>query len=344
MKKFRIVFIMILVCKFAPFSFAGDDKTTYQFQDTLNVKVNENVRLMIISENLYHFQPGDSIDKLIAQFNKDILKIEYPEIDESYVRIYYHVGPFGSSTIKFEDVTERDKNYQVLQNGETLSPMPIELVMNINKANRASIYLSGPELFEDLNSYKFGDMVSGILETAKEEEPSMRRKQLTLNWILDDGEGNGEFHEINIDPKSYDMISFSGTVAASLVRDKLVPSVDLQLGVMIGKKTLLRHMIKAEASMLYIFNQDPEGQYSTDINTFLGVSYFLNPSKNPDKPRWFGVGLSYLVWRNGSFFDENTFRFTVGARFGKHFSAMPELYISDGFKKVMPGLRLQLSL
>jgi hypothetical protein len=111
----------------------------------------------------------------------------------------------------------------------------------------------------------------------------------------------------------------------------------------LGKKTYLHHMIKAEASMMYIFNENPEGGYSTDINTFLGATYYVNSSKNPDKPHWFGIGLSYLVWRNGNFFDENTFRFTVGARFAKHFAVMPEIYISDGFKNVMPGLRMQVS-
>jgi hypothetical protein len=86
-----------------------------------------------------------------------------------------------------------------------------------------------------------------------------------------------------------------------------------------------------------------KGYYSTDINTFLGASYYLNTSKNPDKPRWFGAGLSYLVWRRGEFFSNNTWRITMGARFMKHLTVLPELYFGDNFNEIMPGLRLQVS-
>jgi hypothetical protein len=105
----------------------------------------------------------------------------------------------------------------------------------------------------------------------------------------------------------------------------------------------LNHKVELEASMMYIFNQNTEGDYSADINTFLGASYFINPSKKPEKPRWFGVGLSILAWQNGTFFKENTWRLTLGARFGKHFTVLPELYFGDNFNEIMPGLRMQVT-
>jgi|GEM_PF-2502736 len=341
MKNFRFLFIAIFMCTFGLSIIAGNDNSKHKFQDTLNIKVDDNTRLMVVSKNLYHFEQADSIDKLVEQFNKDIMKIEYPEAGDNYIKIFYQIGETGSSTIKFENVTEQDKKYEVLKNGETFSPMPIELVMKINKANQISILLSGPEYFESLEGFKFGEIISGILLNVKNDEPEMRRKQVTLNWFLNDGKSIEELQEINFNKKSYDMISLSGTVGASLIRNRLVPSIDLNIGIIIGKKTYQQHMIRAEASTLYTFNKNPEGNYSTDINAFLGLSYYYNSSTNPDKPRWLGVGLSYLTWRNGNFFDENTWRFTVGARFGKHFSVMPELYISEGFKNVMPGLRIQ---
>jgi len=343
MKAYKFIFSLIALCLFYNITYAGDDDAAYQYQDSLIVKVDENVKLMLVSDNLYKFDAADSIDKMVSNFNKDILKIEQPDIDDSFVKIYYHTNSNGSGRIKYEDVTENDKNYLVLQNGDALSPMPVELVMDLNKDNRLSIFIPGPEYFEDLGNYKFGNLLSGILEKAKKEDPSMKRKQLTLIWVLDEHEPGGEFHEINFNTESNDMIVLSGSVAASLVRDKLVPSIDARLGIILGKKTYQRHMINAEASMMYIFNKKPEGSYSTDINTFLGLSYYYNPSKNPDKPRWFGVGLSYLVCQNGDFFGENTWRLTMGARFGKHFTVLPELYFGDNFNEIMPGLRMQVS-
>jgi len=343
MQNLRILFISILLCSFSSSLISANEDNNYRFQDTLNLKIDETVRLSLASDNLYNFSNGDSIDKMLALFNQDILKIEYPDIENSYVKIYFHKGTNGSSTIKFEDVTESDKQYLVLQNGETFSPMPVELVMDIDKSNRISIFIPVITYLEDLQDYNFGKLVSDVLEKAKAEDPSMKRKQLTLNWVFDETLPGREYHEMIFNPLSNDMLVLSGSVAASLVRNRLVPSIEARIGVIVGKKKYQQHMINAEVSMMYIFNKDPEGDYSTDLNTFIGMSYYYNPSKNPDKPRWFGVGLSYLAWQNGSFFKENTWRLTVGARFSKHFTVLPELYIGDNFNEIMPGLRMQVS-
>jgi hypothetical protein len=345
MKSFRIIFTLILTCAIGAFSYAQKDNTEdYRFPDTLNVMVDENIRLMIVSENLCNLQPGDTIDKLITKFNDDILKVEYPYNKDKFIKIFYRIGKNGASTIKFEDITEDNRDYQVFENGATLEPMPIQLILTIGKNTRAIFYLPGPAYFEELSSYLFQDILPTVLETSKEELHNMCRQPVMINWWMKDGKPDPELKEMYVNAdNSIDMITLSGTVGASLIRNRLVPSIDFNLGVIIGKKTYQSYMVRAEASMIYTFNQDTEGKYTTDINTFLGVSYYINSSKNPDKPRWFGVGLSYLAWRNGNFFGENTFRFTVGARFGKHFSVMPELYISDGFKKAMPGLKIQVT-
>ncbi len=342
MQSFRIILTIIIVSTIGSTSYATGDETKYQFPDTLNVMVDENIRLMIVSENLYHFQPSDTIDKLIAKFNDDILKIEYPDAENVFFKIYYNIGTNGSSSIKFEDITENDRKYQILENGETIIPIPIELIMTVGKDTRAIFYLSGPESFESLGVYNFQDLLSSIIEIEKEEVPNMRRKQVSVRWWIKDGKPDPGSKETSPSHLSNDMIHLAATVSGSLIRNKLVPSIDLHLGVIIGKKRYMQHKIMAEMSMLYIFNKDTEGEYSTDINTFLGLNYYVNSSKNPDKPKWFGLGLSYLTWRNGNFFDKNTFRLSVGASWGDHFSVMPELYISDGFKKVMPGLKFQV--
>lgn len=340
MKKQLLLAIILMVTAGTMLN-AQQNKTRY-FADTLHIYVVDDFRMMILSENISKYKPADTLNKLIKAFGDDLMNFEMPDLGNRFMQINYNIDESGNSTFKFKDVTDQEKTFVVLEDGETLLPMPIEIVLSQGSGTQLHLFMINMNFVDRLSEFDIPVLISEILAKQLEENHEIKRIAMTTVWKVEDGV-IAEKHSTNYrNTPSGDQISLSGTVGASLIRNRLVPSFDFVVGISLASKTRIKHMINADLSMNYIFNELPEGGFSTDINTFIGASYFINTSRNPDKSTWYGVGVSYLVWQNGSFFDDNTWRITLGAKFGERFSVMPELYISDGFKKVMPGLKFKV--
>ncbi len=323
------------------FGLRAEENPNHVFGDTLHIYVNEDFRMMLVSENISRHEAPDTLNKVISAFNQDLMQFEIPDISNRFIRISYRAPQDGQSSITFKDISDADKTFIVLDDGISIKPMPIDLVLNLGKDTQLHLLVSGLDKLDDLVSYNIADLINKVIEKQKTETPEIRRVAMSMTWKIDEDQTPQSLNHYR-NTEIGDQISLMGTAGAGLVRNRLVPSIDIIVGFSLANKTRIKHQILAEASMLYLFDERPEGGFNTDINTFVGASYFINTSSNPDEPYWFGAGLSYLAWRNGDFFDKNTLRLSLGAKFGKQYSIMPELYISDGFKKAMPGVKFRV--
>jgi len=340
MKKQILLTIILMVT--ATVVLNAQKKETAFYADTLYISVDDEFRLMILSENISKFEPADTLNRSIVALNEDLIKFEVPDLFNRFTQIFYGTDKNGNSTIKFKDITEEDKTYVVLDDGESLLPMSVELILPQGKATQLHIFMYDLDFLDKLVDYDLTVIINEA--TAKQiiETPEIRRVAMTTALKVENGLPAKNFSTHYRNSFISDQIELSGTVGASLIRNTLVPSFDIIFGITLANKTRIKHVINADLSMNYIFNEKPEGGFSTDINTFIGGSYFTNTSRNPDKSKWYGIGVAYLAWQNGEFFDKDTWRISLGAKFGDRYSVMPEIYISDGFKKVMPGLKFRI--
>ncbi|MDN5213815.1 hypothetical protein QQ020_17205 [Fulvivirgaceae bacterium BMA12] len=82
------------------------------------------------------------------------------------------------------------------------------------------------------------------------------------------------------------------------------------------------------------------------FSTFATASYSRNLSKKAEKPFWMGMKVGYLVQDNSNSFEDKTLmlEMIVGGNDTSKFKVSPQVYLTDDFKKVMPGIKLGMTL
>lgn len=97
------------------------------------------------------------------------------------------------------------------------------------------------------------------------------------------------------------------------------------------------------ATRLFFAEQTAEG-FKSYPNTFLSGTFEVNFDRKSGKASWSGLGLGFLVDRNGNYFQGNTGKFFITHTIpGSRFSMVPEFYLTDDFKKFTFGMTLKYS-
>ena len=87
-------------------------------------------------------------------------------------------------------------------------------------------------------------------------------------------------------------------------------------------------------------------EISNGFSTFVTASYSRNLSGKDKKPFWIGMKTGYLIHDNTNSFDDTTFmlEMIVGGNDSSKFKLSPQVYLTDNLKKVMPGIKLGMTL
>jgi hypothetical protein len=100
---------------------------------------------------------------------------------------------------------------------------------------------------------------------------------------------------------------------------------------------------------LFLFAPDAQGHMQTYRNDFLTLSYKLakRDEKDPLRPHITvnpGFAFSWLVYRQGDYFEKNSFRLGIGSAniWGGAATLQPCLFFHDLFRGVTPGLKLSI--
>jgi hypothetical protein len=93
---------------------------------------------------------------------------------------------------------------------------------------------------------------------------------------------------------------------------------------------------------MFFAERQPEGGYSSHINSFLSVSFAKNFSKGYGRPSWTGIGAGLLVRTSGDYFKGNTLKLFMFNNIGSsRLQIVPEFYLTDDFKKFSFGMKLR---
>ena len=93
-------------------------------------------------------------------------------------------------------------------------------------------------------------------------------------------------------------------------------------------------------------NTIDRNEVNNGFNTFVTASYSRNLSGKDKKPFWLGMKAGYLLQDNTNNFDDSTLmlEMIVGGNDSSKFKVSPQVYLTDNLKRVMPGIKLGMTL
>jgi len=142
-----------------------------------------------------------------------------------------------------------------------------------------------------------------------------------------------------------DYISFQFSVNAQNYKNYFVPAFGLGATLVLNnREKVWKHEIGLQWEPNFLFAKNTEGKLSTFRNDFLTLSYGQGPvkSKEPGKPASLTaiVSLGYLIYRNGEYYEKNTFRIGAGRLQLNKTAIEPGMYFHDLFRNVTPTIRI----
>lgn len=133
-----------------------------------------------------------------------------------------------------------------------------------------------------------------------------------------------------------DFLEINLGAGAGLVKNNWVADLSFAVGIGIVKKGEPKYHPYVSTNLIFDF--DDEG--SIDLNMFLNLGYRPNIVKDTKKSTFLGIELGYLIVDQGELFEDNTFRLGVNWSPLKGVFVGPQLYATDNFNKVFPGIRI----
>ena len=208
----------------------------------------------------------------------------------------------------------------------------------------ARIYVYG-QSFKDLEvvaSQSFEVIRAKI--KAEFETHTMIRKSLVSRLILQDQKITYSSMKRRI---IADYIELSGNAGFGFLGDKFYPELDLEVDLRFGNRyNRNNHKVSLLYQNLFFAERKAEGGYSNNTNSFLSLSWSKNlnstfwvSNKEKSSPQWFGLGAGYLILKKGDYFTGKTVKFFISETIG-HFTATPEVYLTNDFKNFQMGIRL----
>ena len=302
-----------------------------------------------------------NIDSLLKIFIADITPLKDSLTDPlSSKRIDYVTDPQGRKKIRLQQFQPKGNNY-LLNNGELAA-----LKINQDTINIIGIITDPPKpsqkisrthqryyhlLFYLNNINELADYMRGILA----EKIATIQNNVNTKWPLILGSSShylAKDKTISADkPKGFtqtgtgDMVEGYVTVNVQNYKNYFVPSFSL------GARLILTNRdrtFKWEPGLFwephFLFARDSSGKAHTYRNDFLTLTYGQGGTTDHDPRKPFAYSavfsLGYLINRNGSYFEKNTFRLGAGKLQLLKTTIEPSLYFNNFFKGVTPGIRI----
>ena len=116
-------------------------------------------------------------------------------------------------------------------------------------------------------------------------------------------------------------------------------SINAKIAFVFGRKMVLKNKYSVQSDWIYDFSSQEQG-FQKHVNHFVGLGYDHNFSNDPKNSSWYGISASYLIKRNGDFFNKNTFNIGITHSINNHIEIQPMIYFNDFFKNAYPSLKI----
>jgi len=347
MKKiiFLGIFLQILNFQFAHVAKAGN-----YYADTVRIELNNGSMIELCGEDLTkHFPDKFQINKKLTEFisHWELLKIE-------------NISPNKKMLIRYDETTLEPKIIISEQNSSEcytftnrkdsfvlIPPQKghiLELIVKDIKVRIFFIDFSQLKEIELLNT----ELVFTELkeELKKELNPDTRfgpKNVAIIKWYkLNENNTLTAIYKTYSGKGSNDQLQIALGTNLQNLKGVWAGSFYAKMTLDFGRKMVLKNKYSFQYDWIYDFSSR-EQQFQKHVNHFVGVGYARNISFNPKNSSWYGISASYLVKRNGDFFNKNTFVIGLSHSFDSRFEIQPMIYFNDFFKNAYPSLKIGLS-
>jgi len=338
-----VIFLQILNFQFAHVAKGGN-----YYADTVRIGLNNGAMIELCGEDLTkHFPDKFEINKKLSEFlnHWELLKIE-------------NLSPNKKMLVRYDQTTWEpriiisDQNssecYTFTNRKDSFSLVPpqkghiLELIVTFIKVR---IYFSEFSQLKEIENMNTEFVFSELKKKLNSKTNLFPDDCAMIKWY--------KLNENNMLTTLYETCSMrhrngNGEIQLSLgtnlqnLKGIWAGSFNAKIAFVFGRKMVLRNKYSVQSDWIYDFSSR-EQQFQKHVNYFVGVGYARNASFNPKNSSWYGISTSYLLKRNGDFFNKNTFAIGLSRSIDSRFEIQPMIYFNDFFKNAYPSLKIGVS-
>ena len=292
-----------------------------QFLDTVIITCNERVVVKIAVYNEAELKNDTTITAIVSELQKSLEKVK-DNIPGGFYKIIYNPG---ESMV----IEKRDPESKFRISGESVTPF---LQKNECEVNTPGIHLYFTFLeLKDILDPSLNPCITASIGKL----PGKARYAMTYHYSYSDQTGAKETSRVK--SNGLDMLTLKAGIGTAFVKNTLVTDIGGEVGFNFNKKGVLKNCYFLSANAAYVFS-DQSDHFA--VNAFLNAGYKFNLSNDRLKSNWIGAEMGFPIHKEGAFFTDNLFRFSVQWELGKSVYVAGQLYINKGFESAYPGLRI----
>jgi hypothetical protein len=322
-----------------------------QTADTISIELGSKSRLLIPVNNVRQINTLPSINAALQRLNKDIGPARDSLINPQLpTTIFYIESGDGGRTLKVntKDI-DRTEMYLVKESGLIKTKVnPDSVLIELADKQRFLFILGNVNELtqlekQDLDALlpKLAVEVNDFMEVRKKKDLFPYKGAYAANYKLDPS-GNRKL-KMEMRSTHNDYLKVDIGIGAALVRDQLAPTLG------IGWQIIMDNHFSFGVSYnnLFFFDRRENGSYKTSVSSFLSLDLgnaFGNRKTQIGERSvtWQTLSVGYLINKQGNYFGDNTWKASLSLTGRKlsGFHVIPEIYFTDNFKSVFPGLRI----
>jgi hypothetical protein len=286
--------------------------------------------LRFIAQHISHIDDfGATLKEVRSYLDQSKTSLENP------LKITLTEKADGEKQISIDRLPTPPRQLTVEQGVMTESKPMHELILTKREA-LIHVRFPSAEALEKLAAYDFKTISAKVKEDMA--DTYMGRKRVEAGMTVTSA--GIENYESDF-PSAEDFLIGYATTGVGLVRDQIYPEFNLSVAVAFADHfNRARHRFDFTYNN-QIFTSKTENGYRSHVNSFLNLSWGVNLCFNCDRPRWTTLGVGYLVRESGDLYTGNTMKIFATTDIGsRKLNLIPELYLTDGFKKSIFGLKL----
>lgn len=336
-KQFFILIFVVLVVR----NLNAQELTKVK-ADTIRIKFETCLLEVSTFDLKAHSLQQAQISEKLNLLLREIEKMEFNLPSQNAKLWVKYAAKLGGEEVEFstlEFVSEENKSKKVvIQNGDFLETDFGNLVLEVEDNNYLiRLYLKNLNDAQFINLEEFNEKI----RAADNEIPESRKK--TNTWLIENTTGTFNSYFVGeSSPFTLDMLELNAGVSTGIIKNQFVSGFNFRLGFAFAKKGIMKNKYFADYEVFYDFSNPTENN-PFEVNGFLSLGYMRNFSLDPQKAKWYGISLGYLVDRNSNFFEKNTLKLAVHKQISNSIILKPEIYFEGFFKKSMPGLGVQIT-
>ena len=339
---------MVIFLQILNFQFAHVAKAGKYYADTVRIELNNGAMIELCGEDLTrHFADKYEINKKLSEFlnHWDLLKIESLSANKKML-IRYDEATWEPKIIISEQNSPECYTFTNRKDSFVLVPSQkghiLELIVKDIKVRIFFENFSQLHMIELLNTELVFSMLKKEIINGNKLDP---KNMAIIRWYkLNDNNTLSSVYETCSlrAPNGNDALQISLGTSIQNLKGVWAGSFNAKIALALGRKMVLKNKYSFQSEWMYDFSSGEQG-FQKHINQFVGLGYDHNFSNDPKNSSWYGVSASYLLKRNGEFFNKNTFNIGLSRALNNHIEIQPMIYFNDFFKNAYPSLKIAVS-